>query len=108
MTKQYNKQWLSDGYKRKVCLWLICEFLRTTNTMGEWGRSIKEISLLEFQQWIGAGIVPDDLVDQIEYSQVWKSIRQQRWRKKLKWKQDYERLLKELRDDAKEKSKKNF
>lgn len=69
--------------------------------MGEWGRSIKEISLVEFQQWIGSKITPDELVDQIAYSQNPKSIRQQRRRKK---KRDYENLLKELRENA----KKNF
>lgn len=98
---KYNKPWLSDEYKARVCLTLICEFMRESDPMGEWGRSIKEIGLVEFQQRIGAKITPDDLVDQIAYSQNPRSISQQKWRKK---KRDYENLLRELRENA----KKNF
>lgn len=69
--------------------------------MGEWGRSIKEIRLIEFQQRIGAKITPDDLVDTKLLSQNPKSIRQRKWREGLKQKEDYENLLREMRENAK-------
>lgn len=71
--------------------------------MGEWWASVKEYWLVEFQQWIGRKITPDDLVDTKLLSQNPKSVRQRRWREKLKDKKDYENLLKELRENAKQK-----
>lgn len=103
--KQYNKPWLSDEYKARVCLSLILEFLRSreTDTMGEWGTNTKEFRLVEFQQWIGGKITPDELVDTKLLSQKPKSIRQRKWREGLKQKKDYEDLLRKLREDAKNK-----
>lgn len=69
--------------------------------MGERGASVKEYRLVEFQQRLGEKITPDDLVDQTIYSQNPKSMRQQRRRKNLKDKQDYEDLLREMRENAK-------
>ena len=69
--------------------------------MGEWGTSTKEYRLVDFQQRLGEKITPDDLVDQIAYSENPKSMRQQRWREGLKEKKDYENLLKEMRENAK-------
>lgn len=69
--------------------------------MGEWGTSIKEFGLLEFQQRVGGKITPDDLVDQIAYSENPKSMRQRKWRQWLKEKKDYEDLLKQMRENAK-------
>ena len=104
MTKQYNKPWLSDEYKARVCLTMICEFLRAKDSTREWGTSVKEFGLLEFQQRIGGKITPDDLVDTKLLSQNPKSIRQRKRREWVKQKKDYENILKELRENA----KKNF
>jgi len=71
--------------------------------MGEWGRSIKEIGLFEFQQRLGKKIVPDDQVDQIELSQNHFSVNQRNWRHRVKEKKDYENLLKDLKEQAKKK-----
>ena len=79
--------------------------MRESDPMGEWGRSIKEIGLIEFQQRIGAKITPDDLVDKIELSQNPRSISQRKWRHKMKEKKDYEDLLKSLREQARQKWK---
>ena len=75
--------------------------------MGEWGRNIKEIRLVEFQQWIGNKITPDDLVDKIEYSQNKRAVEKRKYRAWLKQKQDYENLLKEMKAKEKEKAKAN-
>ena len=85
---------------------MILEFLRSRDggeddSMGERGASTKEYKLVEFQQRLGERITPDDLVDQIAYSENPKSMRQQRWREGLKEKKDYENLLKEMRENAK-------
>ena len=72
--------------------------------MGEWGGSIKEIRLIDFQQRIGAKITPDDLVDKIALSQKKRAVEKRKYRAKLKEKQDYENLLKELREQAKQKN----
>lgn len=69
--------------------------------MGEWGTSVKEFGLLEFQQRVGAKITPDDLVDQIEYSQNKRAVEKRKYREWLKQKQDYENLLKEMKEKAK-------
>lgn len=69
--------------------------------MGERGTSVKEYRLLDFQQRVGSKITPDDLVDQIAYSQNPKSMRQQRRRQKVKEKRDYENLLREMKERAK-------
>lgn len=71
--------------------------------MGEWGRNIKEISLMEFQQWVGKKVVPDEFVDQIEYSQSKRAISKRKYRNKLKEKKDYENFLREMREEAKKK-----
>lgn len=92
------KQGLSDTYKCKLCLSYICEFLRATDSTREWGRSIKEISLLEFQQWIGAKIPPEE---EEWLSQKPESIRQRKWRQWVKQKKDYEELLRQMRAEAK-------
>ena len=71
--------------------------------MGQWGPSVKEYRLIDFQQRIGGKITPDDLVDTKLLSQNPKSARQRKWRQRLKQKKDYENLLKQLREDAKKK-----
>jgi hypothetical protein len=102
MSKQYNKPWLSDEYKARVCLTMILEFMRgrEADTMGEWGTSTKEYRLVEFQQRIGRKITPDDLVDTKILSNNPKSVRQRKWREWVKKKKDYEDLLKRLRENA--------
>ena len=69
--------------------------------MGEWGRSIKEISLIEFQQWIGKRI-PTEEDEQYDkpFSTNKNTLRRRRW-KEQKSKQDYENLLREMRAGAK-------
>lgn len=93
-----TKQWLSDIYKCKLCLWLICDFLREDDATGQWGRSIKEIELLEFQQRIGAKIPPED---EEWLSQTKEAIKKRKYRAKLKEKKDYENLLEQLKERAK-------
>ena len=66
--------------------------------MGEWELNTREVSLVEFQQWIWAKIPPED---EEWFSQNPKSIRQRRRRNKLKTKKDYENLLKTLKEEAK-------
>ena len=91
------KQGLSDTYKCKLCLSYICEFLRVIDSTREWGRSIKEISLLEFQQWIGNRIPPED---EEGLSQTKEAIKKRKYRAKKK--QEYENLLREMRAKAKQ------
>lgn len=67
--------------------------------MGEWGRSVKEISLIEFQQWICAEIPPED---EEGLSQTKEAIKKRRYRAKLKEKKDYENFLREMRAKAKQ------
>ena len=92
------KEWLSDIYKCKLCLWYICDFLREADSTREWGWSVKEIRLIEFQQRIGAKIPPED---EEWYSQTVEAKKKRKYRAKLKEKKDYEALLQELRDNAK-------
>lgn len=75
--------------------------------MGEWGRSTKEIGLVEFQQWIGNKIEPDDLVDKVVLSESKRAVEKRKYRAKLKEKKDYENLLKSMREQARN-NKKNF
>ena len=72
--------------------------------MGEWGTSVKEYWLCEFQQWLTAKITPDDLVDQVELSQNKRAIEKRKYRARLKEKKDYENYIKEM----KKRAKKNF
>ena len=94
------KEWLSDIYKCKLCLSYICEFMRETDTVGEWGRSIKEIRLVEFQQRVGKRIPPED---EEWLSQTVEAKKKRKYRAKLKEKKDYEELLRTLRENAKNK-----
>lgn len=108
MSKKYNKPWLSEEYKARVCMNLILQFLRSreTDTSREWGTSTKEFRLVDFQQWIGKQITPDDLVDNVLKSQ-WKwAVAKRKYRAKLKEKADYEAVLNQMREDAKKNSKK--
>ena len=68
--------------------------------MGEWGRCVKEISLLEFQQWIGKKIPPED---EEWLSQTKEAIKKRNYRARLKEKKDYEELLRQMRARAKNK-----
>lgn len=68
--------------------------------MGEWGRNIREISLLEFQQWIGKKIPPED---EEWLSQTKEAIKKRNYRARLKEKKDYEELLRQMRARAKNK-----
>jgi hypothetical protein len=70
--------------------------MRTFDALGEWGRSVKEISLLEFQQWIGKRIPPED---EEGLSQTKEAIKKRKYRAKKK--QEYESLLREMRARAK-------
>ena len=63
--------------------------------MGEWGRGIKEISLLEFQQRIGRKIPPED---EEWYSQTVEARKKRKYRAKLKEKKDYEELLRQMKE----------
>jgi len=58
---------------------------------------------MEFQQWVGKKVVPDEFVDQIEYSQSKRAISKRKYRNKLKEKKDYENFLREMREEAKKK-----
>jgi hypothetical protein len=69
--------------------------------MGEWGTSTKEYRLVDFQQRLGEKITPDDLVDQVEYSQSKWAVDKRKYREWLKEKKDYENLLREMREQAK-------
>lgn len=95
------REWLSDIYKAKLSLWYICEFMRETDSMGEWGRSTKEISLVEFQQWVWKKIPPED---EEWLSQTVEARKKRNYRAKLKTKKDYENLLKSLKEQAKRKN----
>lgn len=96
------KEWLSDIYKSKLCLGYILEFLRELDMTGEWGRNIKEISLVEFQQWIWKRI-PNEEDEQYNkpFSTNQNTLDSRRKRKNKKEKQDYERLLREMREKIK-------
>ena len=72
--------------------------------MGEWGTSVKEYWLYEFQQRLGEKITPDDLVDQVELSQNKRAVEKRKYRARLKEKKDYENYIKEMKNRA----KKNF
>lgn len=79
---------------------MICEFLRRrgeADTLGEWGWSIREISLLEFQQRIGAKIPPED---EEGLSQTKEAIKKRKYRAKKK--QEYEDLLKKMKNKYKQ------
>lgn len=71
--------------------------------MGEWGTSTKEYRLVDFQQRVG-GKIPTEEND--EYNEPFSTnentlkSRKKRERKK-KEKQDYENLLREMREKAK-------
>lgn len=68
--------------------------------MGEWGRGIKEISLIEFQQWIGAKI-PTEEAEQYNkpFSTNKNTLNSRKKRKKKKEREYYERLLKDMREN---------
>ena len=93
-----EKQWHTEWYKAKLCLWYICDFLRERDTTREWGTSVKEFKLIEFQQRLGEKITPDDLVEQVEYSQWKRAMEKRKYRAKLKEKKDYENYLREMRE----------
>ena len=79
---------------------MICEFLRLrweADTLGEWGWSIREVSLLEFQQRIGAKIPPED---EEGLSQTKEAIKKRKYRAKKK--QEYEDLLKKMKNKYKQ------
>ena len=73
--------------------------------MGEWGLNTREVSLVEFQQWIGKKIPREEDED---YNKPFSTnentldSRRKRARKK-KEKQDYENLLREMKYNAKKK-----
>ena len=95
------KQWHSEWYKAKLCLWYICEFIRSRDwgdATREWWASVKEFGLYEFQQRLGEKITPDDLVEQVELSQNKRAVDKRKYRKKLKEKKDYEDYLREIRE----------
>ena len=100
---KYNKPWHSEWYKAKLCLWMICEFLRSreTDSMGEWGTSIKELGLLEFQQRVGSKIIPEEeeLPDWPSNSFRARKKRRLRENQKLR-KEDYEEYLRQMRERA--------
>ena len=102
------KEWHSEWYKAKLCLWYICEFLRSRedDTTREWGTSIKEYRLIEFQQRLGERIPDEDIEEKYSkpFSTNENTLKSRRKREKLKEKIDYENLLKELRENAKKKS----
>ena len=80
---------------------MICEFLRRrewkADALGEWGWSIREISLLEFQQRIGSKIPPED---EEGLSQTKEAIKKRKYRAKKK--QEYEDLLKKMKNKYKQ------
>ena len=69
--------------------------------MGEWGRSVKEIRLIEFQQWIGKKI-PTEEAEQYNkpFSTNQNTLKS---RKRRKNKKEYEEILRQLREWAKSK-----
>jgi len=71
--------------------------------MGEWGTSVKEFGLLEFQQRVGSKIpTEEDEEYDKPFSTNPNTLRWRRW-KEGKSKQDYEDILKEMREKAKKK-----
>lgn len=68
--------------------------------MGEWGASTKEYKLVEFQQRVWAKVPPED---EEGLSMKPKSVRQRKWRAKLKEKRDYEDYIKQIKEQAKNK-----
>ena len=75
--------------------------------MGEWGQSVKEYSLYEFQCWIGNKIPREDAEDYYKpFSSNKNTLRWRRWNeKKNKNKQDYEDYLREMRNNMKNEKK---
>ena len=103
---KYGKPWHTEWYKAKLCLWFICEFLRELDMMGEWGRGIKEISLVEFQQWIGAKIPTeeDEELYRKPFSTNVNTIHDRNKKlKKTMSKEDYEEHLRNMREIIRQK-----
>ena len=72
--------------------------------MGEWGRSIKEIKLLEFQQWVGRKIPDEEFEDMYRkpFSTNKNTIHSRNKKlKKMMSKEDYEEHLRKMREYAK-------
>lgn len=108
---KYNKPWHSEWYKAKLCLWYICDFLRESDAMGEWGRSIKEIRLIEFQQWVGNKIPTeeDEEMYREPFSTNVNTINSRNKKlKKLMSKEDYEEHLRQMRELVKKNNEKKF
>ena len=74
--------------------------MREDDPMGEWGRSVKEISLLEFQQWVGKRIPREEDEDYNKPFSTNENTLDSRRKRKRK-KQEYENLLREMRAKAK-------
>lgn len=68
--------------------------------MGEWGPNTREIKLIEFQQWVGSKIPPED---EEWLSQTVEARKKRNYRAKLKTKRDYDELLRGLKENAKKK-----
>lgn len=64
--------------------------------MGEWGRNIREIKLIDFQQRIGRKIPLEEGEDTVD------AIRKRNFRSRLKY-EDYLRKLDEMKKSYKEK-----
>lgn len=67
--------------------------------MGEWGRSIKEIRLIEFQQRVGKKIIPEDEEMPDWPSNTFRARKKRRLRENQKLrKEDYEEYLRQMRE----------
>ena len=74
--------------------------------MGEWGRSIKEIRLIEFQQRIGTKIPREDDEEMFRkpFSTNINTIRDRNKKlKKMMSKEDYQERLRRMREEMKQK-----
>ena len=104
MTKKYNNQWTSEWHRAKIVLWMICEYLRDSgeeNELGEWGTSVKELSLMGFQQRIGRKIpAEEEETNHRTYSMTPWAIAKREYRKKKQY-SDYIEMLRNLREKKK-------
>lgn len=94
---QWPRVLLTDEHRAKIVLWYICDYLREQQwawyDMEEWGRNIREIGLLEFQQRVGAKVPRED------WSEKGSAPRQ----RKLQEKKDYEKYIEDLREHYRQK-----
>ena len=74
-----------EEYRAKICLQMICEFLRQRpdNSMGKTNMSVKDYSLEQFQRWIGKKIMsPNESEEYVKYRKKYYHQKKYQQRKK--------------------------